>query len=78
MNLLSELVDCGKIFFSEEHLHAMKYMFDGDTFFPHGYYYSSELQRLDFGIYGNGRCNPVMKKMLMIGIFVFRIYLASI
>lgn len=78
MTLLSELCDCGKIFFSDQHLNALKLWFDGDTFFPSGYFYDSELGRLEFEEYGNGMCTPVMKKMLLIGIFIFRIYLANI
>jgi hypothetical protein len=78
MTLLSELCDCGKIFFSDEHLNALKLWFDGDKFFPSGYFYESEISRLEFEEYGNGMCTPVMKKMFLIGIFIFRIYLANI
>jgi hypothetical protein len=78
MSLLSELCDCGNIFFSQNNLQQLRLMFGSDAFFPNYYFYPCELLRVKFGLHGNGRLTPHMKQMLMVGIFIYRVYLCNI
>ena len=78
MNLLRQLYDCRQMFFGDKDLDVLKLILNDDSFFPHFFCHSCEVDRIYFGHNGFAKLDKNRKKMLIIGIFIYRLFLGNI